>query len=64
MFTAAPFPINSKLKITQMPINDGIVKSIIAYLQSEMLESNETEPSTVTCSKLDEPWDHDVSKAA
>ena len=29
-----------------------------------MLDSNETEPSTITCSKLDEPWDHDVSKAA
>ena len=56
--------MNSKLKITQMPIKDGIVKSIIAYLQSETLDSNETEPSTITCSKLDEPWEHDVSKAA
>lgn len=57
---SSPIPVSPKLEITQMPINDGMVKSIIKYSPSEILDSSESEPSTTTCNKLDEPQDHDV----
>lgn len=45
-------PISLQLEITQMPISNGMVKSIIEYSPSEMLDRNESEHSIATCSKL------------
>ena len=59
---SSPIPVSPKLEITQTPINNGMVKSIIDYPPSEILDSSESEPSTTMCSKLDEPQEQDVDQ--
>lgn len=59
---SSPIPVSPRLEITQMPINEGMVKSIIEYSPSEILDSSESEPSTTTCNKLDGPQEHDVDR--